>query len=82
MQIHITEYKSTGTLQPALVGNMVRVFIDRDYHYGYFIDEHDLFSRLSEEQQAEYLATDGDVKFDVSEIQVQAIKNRARTYYA
>ena len=64
MQIHVTEHKSNGTLNP-LQGRLVRVFVDRDYRYGYFVDEHALFGMLSQDQQQQYLAT-ADVKLDVS----------------
>jgi len=81
MQIHITEHKSTGSLRPACFDNCVRVFVDRDYHYGYFINEHELFSKLTEQQQAEYLAADSDVKFEVSQVQAQAIIDRGFSPY-
>lgn len=73
MQIHVTEHKSVGRIRP---GNCVRVFVDRDYHYGYFIDEQELCSKLSQEQRIHYLATDGEVKFEVPEVAAQAIINR------
>lgn len=76
MHIHITEHKSVGTLRPAHVKNCVRVFVDRDYHYGVFIDEHELFSKLTEDQRVQYLQAEGDVQFDVSDIQAQAIIDR------
>ncbi len=67
MQIHISENKSVGNLRPVITKNCVRVFVDQDYHYGYFVDEHKLFSMLTESQKAEYLASPNDVKFDVAE---------------
>jgi hypothetical protein len=67
MHIQITEHKSVGTLRPAAVGNCVRVFVDRDYQYGYFVDEHLVFSKLTEEQQKAYLAAKYEILFDVPE---------------
>jgi len=62
MEIHVTEHKSRGALK--VPDYAVRVFIDRDYGYGYFVSEHALFEMLTDAQQAQYLATD-DVKLDV-----------------
>jgi hypothetical protein len=53
------------------------VFIDRDYGYGYFINEHVLFTRLTAEQQRQYLEAKDSVQFDVSPIQAQAIRDRS-----
>lgn len=81
MHLHITEHKSTGSLRPVHIDNCVRVFVDRNYHYGYFINEHELFSILTEQQQTEYLAADLDVQFDVSENQAQTIINQGFSPY-
>jgi hypothetical protein len=35
--------------------NRVRVFLDRDYRYGLWIDEDKLFDLLSDEQKKQYL---------------------------
>jgi hypothetical protein len=73
MQLHVTEHKSTGPRNP-VPGRTVRVFVNRDYHYGYWVDEAALFALLTAEQQQAYLATDGEIKLDVPEdIAQQAI---------
>lgn len=62
MDILITENKSTGKLNP--VNNAVRVFIDGDMDYGYWVSEHDLFEMLTEDQRHLYLKgnhANGDV---------------------
>lgn len=35
--------------------NRVRVFLNRDYHYGLWIDEDKLFDLLTSEQKKQYL---------------------------
>ena len=62
MKIKITEFKSMVTLSP--FGGKVRVFVDNDYHYGYFVDEPTLYAMLTEDQQKEYLQT-SSVTLDV-----------------
>ncbi len=66
MKILITEHKSTGELRPAIVSNAVRVFVENDLHYGYFVDEHQLFEALTEGQRAAYLSAEHEVELDVS----------------
>jgi len=78
MEIHITEHKSKGALK--LPDYAVRVFVDRDYGYGYFVYEHALFEMLSAEQQAQYLASD-DVKLDVAVDVAQRIIDIGQTPY-
>lgn len=78
MKIHITEHKSTGTLRP--VSNAVRVFVDNDYHYGYFVPEDKLFALLDAEQQQAYLQGD-DVKLDVTPQVAQQVIDLGVTPY-
>lgn len=78
MEIHITEHKSTGALK--VPEYAVRVFVDRDYGYGYFVAEHALLEMLSSEQQAQYLASD-DVKLDVAVDVAQRIIDIGQTPY-
>lgn len=63
MKIHVTEHKSSG--RPIVAGHTVRVFVDNDYHYGYFVDEALLYSLLSIEQQNAYISKPGEIKLDV-----------------
>lgn len=56
MQIKVTEHKSIGALNP--IEDVVRVFVDGDFHYGYFVPEHQLFGLLTAEQQQDYLRSD------------------------
>lgn len=68
MEIHVTEHKSIGKLNP--VATAVRVFVDRDYRYGYFVPEDKLFELLNEDQQAAYLQGESaqlDVPIEVAE---------------
>lgn len=68
MQIQVTEHKSHGTLNP--IPSAVRVFVDRDYTYGYFVPEDKLYALLTPKQQAQYLAEDAptlDVSLEVAE---------------
>lgn len=78
LQILITEFKSHGTLSPS---NTVRVFVDRDYHYGYWVPEDVLYALLTTEQQAEYLGTRRDVTLRVSRDVAQRIINAGETPY-
>lgn len=78
MEIHITEHKSKGALK--VPDYAVRVFVDRDYGYGYFVSEHALFEMLSAEQQSQYLASD-DVKLDVGVDVAQRIIDIGQTPY-
>ena len=79
MKIQVTENKSTGTLNP--IETSVRVFVDNDYNYGYFVPEHTLFGLLTEEQQGVYLASD-DVKLDVEIEVAEKIIEAGRTPFA
>lgn len=49
MDIQVTEHKSVGTLNP--LNTSVRIFVDRDFQYGYFVPEHQLFDLLTDEQK-------------------------------
>lgn len=63
-------------------GNLVWVFVDRDYHYGYFVDENVLFSMLEPSQQAAYLAAPADIELDVSASLAQQVIDIGVTPYA
>jgi len=78
MEIHVTEHKSRGVLK--VPDYAVRVFVDRDYAYGYFVSEHALFEMLSDAQQAQYLAAE-DVKLDVPIEVAQRIIDIGKTPY-
>lgn len=62
MEIHITEHKSKGALK--VPDYAVRVFVDRDYGYGYFVSEHALFEMLSAKLRIP-IVRDRSVQFDV-----------------
>ena len=53
MKVEVTENKSVDSLDS--LNKLVRVFLNRDYKYGYFIREHELFQMLTPEQQISYL---------------------------
>lgn len=59
VEILITEGKSLREISKGLV----RVFINNDYHYGFWVIEEIVYNRLSSEQQAEYFVCN---KFNIS----------------
>lgn len=79
MGIQITEHKSMLTINP--LNAPVRVFVDRDFHYGYFIPEHRLFELLSDEQKNNYLNDDTPV-LDVTAEIAQKIIDMGCTPYS
>lgn len=79
MKIHVTEHKSTGALRS--ISHPVRVFVNFDYHYGYWVDEHELVALLDAPQQATYLAAPGDIELDVSTDIAQRIIDTGNTPY-
>jgi hypothetical protein len=72
MQVYVTENKSVGHLQPAFV--TVRVFVDRDFGYGYWINERQLLDILGITDPDEYL-TEGQYIADVDVHTAQRIIN-------
>ena len=78
MKIHITEHKSQGRLNP--VQTAVRVFVDNDYSYGYFVDEHKLFDLLTPVQRELYLK-EADATFDVDPAVAQQLIDIGVTPY-
>ncbi|MOA64266.1 hypothetical protein D3C78_1902600 [compost metagenome] len=58
----------------------MRVFVNRDFDYGYFIDESVLFGLLTPEQQAAYLATE-DVLLEVEPDIAQKVIDMGKTVY-
>ena len=79
MKIQVTEHKSNGVL--SAVDRAVRVFVDNDLHYGYFVPEHQLFALLSVEQQQDYLRSNTS-HLDVSPEVAQKIIDMGITPYA
>lgn len=79
MKIHITEHKSVGALRP---NNVVRVFVDDDYNYGYFVAEDELHALLNVEQRQAYLAANYDVKLEVEPKVAQRLIDLGVTPYA
>lgn len=78
MEIQITENKSVGTLNP--LNTSVRVFVGRDYHYGYFVPEHQMFDLLTDDQRHAYLQG-SSVLLDVSEEVAQSLIDMGQTPY-
>lgn len=79
MQINVTEHKSKGTLHP--IDTLVRVFVNQDYHYGYFVSEHLLFEHLTPEQQTAYLEGDSAL-LEVAPETAQKLIDAGHTPYA
>lgn len=79
MQIRVTEHKSVGALNP--ISRAVRVFVNEDYHYGYFVDEHALFELLTPQEQIRYLDAH-DVTLDVALPVAQRIVDIGATPFA
>jgi hypothetical protein len=69
-ELLFTEGKNTG---------MVRVFINHDYNYGYFIDEKYL-SIILDENQLQIYKNNGDQTFMVSDEKIDIIHNYGLTY--
>lgn len=78
IEIQVTEGKSTGELSG--VNNSVRVFVDRDFHYGYWIAELALFEMLTSAQRVAYLAND-DVVLQVTLAVANAIMDKGCSPY-
>jgi hypothetical protein len=76
MELCITEHKSVDTLNPW--NDTVRVFVDGDFNYGYFVREHRLFELLTAEQQVTYLQG-RTAKLDVSIAVAQAVVDMGAT---
>lgn len=79
IQLHFTEHKSVGKL-PA-VDTLVRVFVDNDYTYGYFVRETALMALLDEDQQKAYLVG-AEARLEVSLEVAQEIIDMGLTPYA
>lgn len=72
MQIEVTENKSVGALRSTF--NTVRVFVNRDYHYGHWVREVALFEALTSEQRQAYLSsTAGCLKLDLPDAVVASL---------
>lgn len=78
MNLVATEGKSTGQLNP--FNHSVRVFVNNDYSYGYFVNEHQLFDLLSPAQQAQYLQ-EGTAHLEVEPAVAQQIIDMGQTIY-
>lgn len=76
MELCITEHKSVDTLNPW--NDMVRVFVDGDFNYGYFVRVPRLFELLTAEQQVTYLQG-RTAKLDVSIAVAQAVVDMGAT---
>ena len=53
VELLVTEHK--GVEPELFFRNTVRVFVNRDYTYGLWVGERELFDMLSEDQKKEYL---------------------------
>ena len=80
MHIHVTEHKSVGKLRP--LNGVVRVFVDRDYHYGYWVPENIVFEALDPQQQSAYLQAQDGIELDVSPEVAQRLIDQGNTPFA
>lgn len=71
MKILCTEGKSVGELKRR--GNMVRVFVDNDLNYGYWVEEDALLGLLEVGVQHAYLKSGLEFTTDVSKDVAQKI---------
>ena len=64
--------------------NRVRVFLNRDYRYGLWIDEDKLFDLLSDEQKKQYLTdrTTQGMYYEVSKEIAQKVLEQGHTPYS
>ena len=53
-------------------GNLVRVFVDGDYNYGYWVDEAQLFDMLTTDQKNDYVQK-SQIELDVANEVAQKI---------
>lgn len=56
VELLVTENRTTNVNR--FSSNMVRIFVDRNYDYGYWINEAIVYNAFSPEQQKQYLETD------------------------
>ena len=79
IEVYVSENKTT---HPTKYG-CVRVFLDNDYTYGYFINELYFFSLLNEEQQRKYSINNSyeNTHFYVSVEVANAIVEHGSTVY-
>ena len=68
MKILCTENKNLNPVS----GNLVRVFVDGDYSYGYWVDEIQLFDILTPDQKNDY-AKKSQIELDVTNEVAQKI---------
>lgn len=80
MNVLVTENKSVGQLSP--FNNSVRVFVDNDMDYGYWVPEHTVFKELSEAQKLSYLAPAGAVELEMEPAAAQRLIDAGCTPYA
>jgi len=82
IELYVSENKSFDPFRFCM--NRVRVFLDRDYRYGLWIDEDKLFDLLSDEQKKQYLtdrSTEG-MYYKVPKEIAQKILERGHTPYS
>lgn len=79
MRIDVTENKSVSQLNPN--NNVVRVFVNCDFLYGYWVPEHLVFSVLTQEQQAQYLESSDGFRGDIPANAVQTLVDAGHTPY-
>ena len=78
--ILVTENKSVGTPRLTAAGNIVRVFVDNDLQYGYWVPEKAILDSLDPAQAQEYLQ--GEVaKLEVSRDIAQYLIDIGQTPY-
>lgn len=77
ISIQVTEHKSHGALCPT--NPAVRVFVDGDFNYGYFVPERPLFDLLTAEQQPSYLEAKGSFQAKVPVATAQSIIDMGAT---
>jgi hypothetical protein len=68
MKILCTENKNLNPVSD----NLVRVFVDGDYNYGYWVDEAQLFDMLTPDQKNDYVQK-SQIELDVANEVAQKI---------
>jgi len=79
VKVKCTEGKSVGALRPH--GNLVRVFVDEDYHYGYWVEEDRLVALLGVDARRAYLEAGTEATFEVEPAVAQSIIDIGVTPY-
>lgn len=78
-KVQVTESKSVGTLNP--LNHCVRVFVDNDMRYGYWVPENTVVDQLTSAQLEDYLKS-GTFTCLMSKESAQRLIDEGSTIYS